>query len=81
MRKIFFIVIACLFSLPTLAQKKEFTREQAALQRKNNVALTLGGNGLFLSVSYGRILVVKTDYFVEGSGFFRVLPVPVFHIR
>ncbi len=66
MRKVFIIIFAFLFTLPVLAQKKKFTRKQA-LQRKNSVALTLGGNGLFLSVSYDRILVVKADYFVEAS--------------
>jgi len=68
---LFFFVL--LLTLPVLAQKKDFTRAEA-LQRKNSVALTLGGNGLFLSVSYGRILVVKSDYFVEASVGMGVFP-------
>jgi len=73
MRKILFIVFAFLFTLPVLAQKKDLAREQA-LQRKNSVALTFGGTGLFLSVSYDRILVVKPDYFVEASVGIGVFP-------
>lgn len=73
MRKIIFVFLSLLLTLPALAQKKEFTRQQA-LQRRNNVTLTLGGNGLFLSVSYDRILVVKSNYFVDASAGIGVFP-------
>ena len=65
---LFFLFV---LTLPVLAQEKEFSHDQA-LQRKNSVVLTLGGNGLFLSLSYDRIIVVRPTYFVDvaaGIGF------------
>lgn len=73
MKKICIIFLLLLLTLPVLAQKKTFTREQA-LQRKNNVSLTLGGNGLFLSVSYDRIIVVRPNYFVDVSAGLGIFP-------
>ncbi len=73
MRKYFITILVILLSLPVLAQKKDFSRAEA-LQRRNNVTLTLGGNGLFLSVSYDRILVVKSNYFVDISAGIGIFP-------
>lgn len=35
--------------------------------RMNAVSGELGGNGLFLSVNYGRVIAVEDGYFVAGQ--------------
>ncbi|HDO06638.1 MAG TPA: hypothetical protein ENG85_03050 [Bacteroidetes bacterium] len=72
-KKIVLISLVILFTLPVMAQKEIFPREQA-LQRKNNVSLTLGGNGLFLSLSYDRIIAVKPGYFIDANVGIGVFP-------
>jgi hypothetical protein len=66
MKKTALTFLVLLFTLPVMAQKEIFTREQA-LKQKNNVSLTVGGNGLFLSLSYDRIIAVKPRYFVDAN--------------
>lgn len=65
-KKSILISLIILFTWPVLAQKKDFTRHEA-LQRKNSFVLTLGGNGLFLSLSYDRIIAVKPGYFMDAN--------------
>ena len=66
MRKAVLTFLVVLFTLSVLAQKKPFSRQEA-LQRKNNVSLTLGGNGLFLSLNYDRVLAAKPGFFVDAN--------------
>jgi hypothetical protein len=37
------------------------------LKRKNNIDFTIGGTGLFASVNYSRILLVRSNYFINAS--------------
>jgi hypothetical protein len=37
------------------------------VERKNTIDLSVGGNGLFASVNYSRILLVKSDFFITTS--------------
>ncbi len=74
MKKAALIFSVLLFTtLPVLAQKQPFTRQQA-LQHKNSISLTLGGNGLFLSVSYDRIVVVQPGWFMDVSAGIGIFP-------
>ncbi len=66
MKKQLALFIMLLMAFPVLAQKKPFSRQEA-LQRKNNVSLTLGGNGLFLSLGYDRVLAAKPGFFVDAN--------------
>ncbi len=66
MKKTALIFLVLLFTLPVLAQKKKLTHNEA-LQRKNSIILTLGGNGIFLSLSYDRVLAAKPGFFVDAN--------------
>ena len=66
MKKYLVLFFVLILVLPVMAQKKDFTRHEA-LQRKNSFVLTLGGNGIFLSLSYDRILAAKPHYFVDAN--------------
>jgi len=66
MKKPVITIIILLLTLPVLAQKKDFSREEA-FQHKNSVALTLAGNGLFLSIDYDRILFVRPKVFMDAN--------------
>ena len=35
--------------------------------RRNNIDLSIGGTGLFASVNYNRIILVKSNYFINAS--------------
>ncbi len=73
MKKQLALFFVLLMAFPLMAQKKPFSREEA-LERKNNVSLTLGGNGLFLSLGYDRIILVKPGYFMDVTAGFGMLP-------
>jgi hypothetical protein len=74
MRRLLFLVFFIAGMVCSVwGQNKSFTRSDA-LSRKNNFALTLGGNGLFLSIDYDRILWVHPSYFVDLSAGFGVAP-------
>ncbi len=73
MKKYLVLLFVLFLTLPALAQKTSFGREQA-LQRKNSVLLMLGGNGLFLSVSYDRVVVVQPGWFMDVSAGIGIFP-------
>jgi hypothetical protein len=66
MKKYLVLFLVLMMALPVLAQKKKLTHNEA-LQRKNSFVLTLGGNGIFLSLSYDRVLAVKPGFFVDAN--------------
>jgi hypothetical protein len=42
--------------------------------RKNNIDFTLGGSGLLASINYGRIVAVKSNYFINLSAGIGIVP-------
>ncbi len=73
MKKQLTLFLLLLWTISLVAQKIDFTKAQA-VQQKNNVSLTLGGNGLFLSASYDRIISVKPGFFVDASAGIGIIP-------
>jgi hypothetical protein len=43
--------------------------------KKNTIDLTVGGSGLFLSINYSRIVLVKSNYFLNASIGLGVIPI------
>ena len=61
-----FVGFFLMLSTVTSAQENNDSVNER-LVRKNNVDLTFGGTGLFVSVNYSRILLVKPNYFINAS--------------
>lgn len=62
-----------LFSIVTYSQENGSDLKKIA-ERKNAIDLTIGGNGLFASVNYNRILIVRSYYFINASVGIGTLP-------
>jgi len=73
------IRIECLFGLLLLLSIMTYSEESNSnskkiVERRNNVDFSVGGNGLFASVNYSRILLVKSNYFINASVGINTLP-------
>jgi hypothetical protein len=53
--------------LSSMAYTQENDNNLRKLDRKNNIDLTIGGNGLFVSINYNRILLTRSNYFINTS--------------
>jgi hypothetical protein len=65
------IRIICLFGFLVLSlmafSQKNVNKLYKTEIRKNNVDITLGGTGIFISANYNRIVLYKSDYFINAS--------------
>jgi hypothetical protein len=53
--------------LSSMVYSQENDDNLRKLERKNNIDLTIGGNGLFASINYSRILLTKSNYFINAT--------------
>ena len=67
------VTLLLLVSIITYGQESNRNLKKIT-ERKNNIDLSLGGNGLFASVNYSRILLVKSNYFINASIGINTLP-------
>lgn len=63
-RIISLVGLCLLLSVIAYSQENEDLSETV---KKNTVDLTVGGTGLFVSVNYSRILLIKSNYFINTS--------------
>jgi hypothetical protein len=67
------LFIFLLFTVAVTAQEND-TNLKNRFKHKNIADLTLGGTGIGLSINYGRILIAKSNYFVDMSVGLGVMP-------
>ena len=63
-----------LFCLSAMVYGQESNSLAENLERKNNIDITLGGTGLFTSINYNRIVMVKSNYFINAAVGIGVFP-------
>ena len=59
--------IITLISLYILLSSIVYSQDTRKIEKNNNIDLTVGGNGLFVSLNYSRILLIETKYFINVS--------------
>jgi hypothetical protein len=65
--RIISLVGLCLLLSMVVYSQENDNNLSKLVKRKNNIDLTIGGTGLFASVNYNRILLVKSNYFINAS--------------
>ncbi len=69
------ILVVCFLLLSLMAYSQSQDPDSKHLiERKNSIDLSIGGNGLFASVNYSRIILVKSNYFMNTSVGIGVVP-------
>ena len=68
-------LVVLFMSLSAMAYSQEDNSDiDTILERKNNIDLSIGGNGLFASFNYSRVLMVKSNYFIQASAGIGIVP-------
>ncbi len=62
----FIVLVLLLVSFSLLAQENN-NKKQVLPIEKNNVEFTVAGMGLGISINYGRVLLIKSNYFLNAS--------------
>jgi hypothetical protein len=60
-------LVSLYFLLTSMMYSQENTNSIRKLERKNSIDLTVGGTGLFASINYNRVLLIKSNYFINTS--------------
>lgn len=68
-------LVALLLSLSVKAYSQGDNIDiKTTIEKKNNIDLSIGGNGLFASINYSRALMVKSNYFIQASTGIGIVP-------
>lgn len=65
--RIFSLLSLCLLLSMMVYGQENNPDLRKIIGRKNNIDISLGGTGIFASVNYSRILLVKPKYFINAS--------------